>query len=63
MTLSEMMDQARDELGKLSEQKDELEKLWKVEKHNWGVEKKVGAIVKCELAWWLLFLFLQWAFQ
>ena len=44
MTMSEMMDQARDELGKVSEQKSELEKLWKVEKHNWGVEKKVSAI-------------------
>ncbi|KAL5484454.1 hypothetical protein EMCRGX_G020960 [Ephydatia muelleri] len=42
MTMSEMMDQARDELGKVSEQKSELEKLWKVEKHNWGVEKKAS---------------------
>ena len=41
MTMSEMMDQAREELHKVGEQKNELEKLWKTEKHNWGMEKKV----------------------
>ena len=41
MTMSEMMDQARDELHKIGEQKNELERLWKTEKHNWGLEKKV----------------------